>query len=221
MRCVLMTLLLGLLLGPALPAHAGDDKLPDQVRADAEYAVLDGRPQDLYAVLANHRQDYGPFPLILANYWWRKTPAPAVRPDAAGALSDPERWAFLGRSEAPYPAAPGGGAVDPYPLLRALIADRIQRETHGSAGLPAASPLAAYLEATGGGRDKDEAQFIGFALEMMTRSYIGDDNAAEAFRADAAARKLHDRNRLLFLTGLGALLVLSFVATLVVGRRRG
>ncbi len=212
--------LLGVLLLGGLTDASADD-LPDAVRADAEYALLDGRPQDLDSVLANHRRGYGPFPWVLARHWWRKSPAPAVVAGSTKAMTDAERWAFEGSSELPYPAPPGGGAVDPYPLLRALINDRLLRETQGSAGLPEASPLAAYLMATGGGRDKDEGRFIGFALDMMTRSYRGDDDAAEEFRADAAARKLQDQNRLLYLTSLGALLVLTFVATLVVGRKRG
>jgi len=192
-------------------------------RATAERKFLAGRLEDLPLVLDGARTAQDRLPLILAAHWWRRTPgaaaADSVQPDDLA--SRRVAWARAGLFEPPYPLAGSGGAeAEPYPLLRALIEDRIRRETQGAKGLPEEGPLAAYLKAPGRTPTREETWDLKNTMRMMIRSYRGDRDPAEEFRSDRRARALHDQNRLIYLTSLAALMVLSFVGLLVVSRTR-
>lgn len=219
-----MAFLLAIALGDlGLAQGASAEELPEYVHATAEGKFLAGRLQDLAGVLDKASTPRDRFPLVLAAHWWRRSPGDLPDASTQPASLDAKRllWAFRGGFEPPYPGYGSGGAEEePYPLLRALIDDRIRRETQGAQGLPEEGPLAAYLQRSEGDRPKNEAWDLRNGMEMMIRNYRGDADPADEFRRDRAARALHDRNRLLYLTSLAAFMVLSFVGLLIAGRSR-
>lgn len=218
--CALAAFALAVLASLATPARA-EDGLPDELRMNAEHAFLDGRLQDLPVILDPATTPTDRFPLALAAHWWRRTPQTAGSAGAPGEGLGGARiaWARAGRYKPPYPL-PGGGARDPYPLITALVLDRIQRETVGAKGLPENSPLEAYLAATGGGRTRAEGEVVQFALAMQRRSYVGDDDPAAMARLDKHANRVANQARVIYLGLLGSLLVSAFLATLFVSRSR-
>ncbi|MDA1193855.1 MAG: hypothetical protein O2894_01585, partial [Planctomycetota bacterium] len=117
----------------------------------------------------------------------------------------------------PLPAA---GEEEPYPLIDALVRDRIRRETLGAAGLPEDGPLARYAAAHDGGRTPEEAWVLTYAMDMQRRCYVGYEDPLQTDAADQAADRLRLQARLFYLATLGATIVLSFFGALVVGRRR-
>lgn len=209
------------LLSAATVAQA-EEGLSDKTRVRAEHAIVDGRQQDLPGILQDATTPRDRFPLELDAHWWRRTPAEvAPRDDISDDTLDGRRiaWARAGGTKLPYPV-PSGGADEPYPLLTALVEERIRRETVGAAGLPQDSPLRHYLTSVDGGRDDLEGRTIEFCLAMQTRSYIGDEDPAEQARLDKKADLAANLARVLYLGLLGSLLVSAFLATLFVSRDR-
>lgn len=230
---LLPAVLLGLLAGLGARRAAAEDPAPldPRVRASAEQAFAYGRLGDVEALLGEGKAAVDREPLVLASDFWRLSPTrPAGARHAIGPSVSERRigWVMRGRplwqagsspvgpGAAPYPE-PAVGEPEPYPVLSALVRDRIRRETMGASGLPARSPLVEV---------RDEATSL-FVKTVMTPVYLGPQRDAwtEEERRDFDRRRdriasLASRNRLLALGGVGVLLALAAVAAFV-ARPRG
>ena len=217
------------------PAAADDAETKERLML-AEHAIVDGRLQDVPAVLRGGESPSEEVVREIARRWWRRMWSPQPVEAKDGDLQARRlAWALRGETEPPYPMPAGGGAEDPTPLLTALVRDRIHRETIGWYGLVTLpehggtsihpqtgpdSPLQAYLTATDGGRTPEEQAVLEFALAMQWRSYVGDEDPAEMDILDKKATKAANQARVIYLGLLGSLLVSAFLATLIVSRDR-
>lgn len=197
--------------GLASPAHA-DDAPARRAWAPEEQEFLLGR-YDQVGRLA-----------VVRDLWWRRAAtAPPPAPEASQALPD------LGDGGPPLaippPAEPGG-----WPLLVALLSDRVRRETRGSAGLPRESPLAALLPPSDPTRPSPESSatddLVVHALSLEEYVYRRgppeqDPDTAVSGPARAAAEQAHDLRRGAFQLGLltlAGLMLLSLLAGWIAGR---
>lgn len=132
-------------LGALGPRRAAADPASPEARARAERAFLDGRFDDMDAAVGAGTTLADAEPLAVRDLWWRPragyTP-PALAPDDRSLSARRLRWLLGdGRSRAEAYPRPGPDETDPYPLLTALVEERLRRETVGADGLPEAHPL--------------------------------------------------------------------------------
>jgi len=209
------------------PARAEE---PDaETRRRAEYAFYVGRLWDLDGILGRPDAPQAAadrLPLLVRDLWWRGPVVPGEGvaayppgdPDPAHALAQ-ARLAWLGAGgRGPWPV--DERVQDPYPLLTALVQDRIRRERVGSAGLPDDGPIEAWWIANEATVDGRVREVFPLTYGMMVRSYRGDEDPREARELDREARDLRNRNKVLWLGLLGALLATAFIASVVVARPR-
>ena len=225
MRTACLSLLVIAALAGLAPA-ARADGIDAETRRRAEIAFYEGRLWALDEILRDATGDSDRLPLLVRDAWWRGPVPPTgawvdlVRGDVDEAfllLAARNRWLGAGGG-GDWPVA--GDADDPYPLLTALIQDRLRRELVGSAGLPEDGPIEAWWLEHEQEVDGPAREVFGLTYGMMVRSYRGDADPREERALDRQARTLANRNKLLWLGLLGALMSLSFIAALVVGRSR-
>jgi len=173
--------------------------LPPEVRAMAGRAFLEGRYEDLDAILSAATSDADRFPLVLYRTWWRLE-------DGVSSASPPPT------------AAPGGGAA--WALIDALRLDRNIRETLGGRSLPEASPLMTLRRGLDEKKDAEAIWFLEDVFRLMSETY-GEPEPLTAKELDHYQR-LRNTARITALASLGAFLVLCFFAAVVVmGGRSG
>lgn len=132
-------------LGALVPRPAAAGPASAEARARAERAFLDGRFDDLDAAVGAGTTLADAEPIAVRDLWWRPragyTP-PTVAPDDGSLSARRLRWLLTGgRSRAEAYPQPGPDEMDPYPLLTALVVERMRREDLGADGLPEAHPL--------------------------------------------------------------------------------
>jgi hypothetical protein len=250
-RCVaLLASVLAVLLAAAPRVRA--DELPAATRHAVERAWFEGRLGDLDTILAHSDPAAAQLPLRLRDAWWR---GPLARGAAHGGSHGDLRLRRLGWIAAggpgPWPMPATASEREPWPLLSALVRDRVRRDRHGAAGLPEHGPLEAYwggesfedendnghwdegetfVDENGNGvydkghedgMDRAERYQFRFAWDMAVRCYRGDEDPEEEATRDRDAHELGNRAEAIWLGALGALLSLSFIASVVVARRRG
>lgn len=227
-RGALLLLLLAATAVAEAPRALAEEGLDASTRRRAELAFFEGRLWDLDGLLAatGGQTDPDHLPILVRDRWWR-----GHREGARGSIepargdADPAFELFLARlrwlaggGEGPWPVS--AAVEDPYPLLTALIQDRIRRERIGSAGLPADGPLEAWWLANEPSVDGPVREVFRVTYGMAVRCYHGDEDLREARELDRKARTLGNRNEVLWLGLLGALAALAFIASLVVSRAR-
>ena len=209
---------IGLAVGAAVArAAAAGEPLPEEARRRAEDAFVIGRLEDLGAALGTGTEPVDLEPLLVTDLFWRLPPLGregARATEHEGLSSRRIAWArqYRERRAAGVPAPgeypmPEGAALDPYPRLTALVLDRLRRESLGVTGLPYGGPLKAL--------DSDPA--IAWFLERLARpAYLGlkpgdftPEERAQEQRLVDERQSLADRNRLLGLSGVAALLALA------------
>jgi len=197
------------------PAWAGEPT--QEVRNLMELAVLEGRAHDVGTIRRAAKADgpLGFWPAAVVDLWWR--PDPSVRTtyeklvgDATGLMGERYRWLLAAPPRAPYPM-PKDGLQDPYPVLSALILDRMRRDEIGLEGLPEASPLEQHRKHP----NERMAWFANEAANDMARTYYGVPRTGEEIRLQEKADELAVRNMLL---ALGMVLLLLLVPVWI-GRR--
>lgn len=193
--CVIAVLLVaGVLAHPC--AHAKE--LPREVRAMAERAFLEGRFDDLETILVAAKYERDRYPLELHTTWWRV-------PD--GAVPTPD---------APLEQPGSGGPF--WPLLRALAADRDFRESRGARDLPERSALLAYRQGLDEEKDSETIWFLEDVFRLMRETY-GEPEPLSAKERRHYTR-IENTAKIAALASLGAFIVLTFFAALIVGRTR-
>ncbi len=191
-------LIAGLLASGAFAAPwAHAEELTPEARLDVEHAVMAGRLDDAVTALKSSDHPADLRVLGLLESWWRGPVGLKTHAAKQGAVD-------------------GGG---PYPLIRALVEDRVRRETQGSEGLPGASPLEAYWKSHQATMTKDQDWVFQNVYRMMVRSYQGDEDPHAQSVLDRAARDGMLTAKLAWLCSLGAFLVLCFFGALIVARR--
>jgi hypothetical protein len=174
----------------ATPAVLADG-LPPEARRGAEQEFLIGRPDLLEDRLEGAETAEDLFPFALRDLWWRGGPDAEVRAGfeaaAAGATGvTARRYAWLlGGGAGPYPAATG---EDPWPVLTALVEERLRRERDGPEGLPGAGPLA-RLEAPASWAPW-YTEWRAYVLEdVQASAYGGGERAVRAARPEEEAAR--------------------------------
>lgn len=203
-------------------AHA---EVSETVRRMAERAFLEGRLGDLDEILAGATSQADRLPVLLRDHWWRPRPGrkPAALQPETG-LDDLARarlaWLRAPAPKPPYPTAGGGG--DPYPVITALVQDRLRRETRGHEGLPEDGPL----EALAGRLDPEERRREIYFLAERTHQQMEDAYGGPApypGQAEdvAQAAELRSRNGTLAALSLLVFLLLPILLGRFAFRGRG
>jgi hypothetical protein len=160
--------LLAIALSPA--ALAEPEPLSVEARRRAERAFFFGRFEDVDAILgASNAPIDRELPEILHRYW-RSDDRTSLPVEGTSVSSRRIRWthAWHALPVAEY-FGPAADEAEPYPLLTALVLDRLRRETKGIAGLAAESPLAALRD--------EAAQAL---LDRKRFAYEGPEPSAHA-----------------------------------------
>ena len=159
----------------AVPAWAEED-IPLGVRDAVEQAWLEGRLELLEGLLGEYATEtpQGTGPIALRDTVWRR-----------------KAWT---RGEEPTAM---GELEDPYPVLTALLADRLRRETRGAVGLPDQSPLMQLDARQELPQDQqDLLYYLDWQMRVVyTGRYPNDpDFDAEQKRIQQVAMLLEERN---------------------------
>ncbi|MDJ0973820.1 MAG: hypothetical protein QNJ98_05125 [Planctomycetota bacterium] len=231
-----LILVLALLCLVVPSAHA--EELTAEQRHAIVMAYLEGNPTGLRALLPSGRNADDWFPMILFEHWWR--PPTVAEPPEPSTLPEQEIWpdsadrkaSALTRRRIDWIAAPGpkaaypmpqAGETDPWPVLTALVQDRLLREQGGLAAVRAADPLGKLAErfrqaqAAGTLSKHREHQlwWIDQARNDFSYGYDGDpltpDQVASKEEGEAIAR----RNLILALISL----LLLIAVPILIGRR--
>jgi len=216
-RCLLPVLLV--LLGLALCASAAPAaEFAPEARHRAENAFLQGRLRDLDRILKGAASPLDRFPLWLRDTYWRSGPRKTPLQEGDRALFQAS-LAWIREPEGPHPLGHGGG--DPYPILTALVRDRLRREHRGGLGLPEESPLVVLALRLDPQTEKDETFFLGErSRALMGPVYKGVVPDAADRKLEAESRRLRGRNERWALISLGLFLLLALVLAREVTRRR-
>ncbi len=202
------------LLACASAVHAKE--LPESIRRMADRAFLEGRLDDLDDILTAAEEPIDRLPLLVRDTWWRMAGRAGVRRAAsnAGDALIMKRLEWLKLPEASAWPVPRDGEADPYPILTALIQDRVRREWKGHEGLPQDGPLKALAGRLDKRREKRTIWFLDrSSSHMMSVAYRGVSPHPDQVTADREAEDLRARNGLLAaLALLGFLLVPTLIA---------
>ncbi len=189
------------------------------VRTSMELAVLEGRARDVATIRKAAKADgpLGLWPQAVLDLWWRPDPSvqktyeALVGGDVNGLMGERYRWLFAAPPRGDYPM-PTDGATDPYPVLSALILDRVHRDRIGLAGLPERSPLNEHREHP----NERVAWFANAAENDMARTYYGGlPPRTEDVQLQEKADELEFRNGLLAL----AMVLLLVLVPIWIGRK--
>jgi len=181
-----------LVLAPAARAEG----LSPEVRHAVEIAFFQGRYEDVRRLLEGVTTPEDRWPLEVLDSWWR---GPATQPPPVGEHA--------------------GGGEGPYPLVAALVRERVRRERDGGAGLPEKGPVEAWWVEHEPGLTDPEHVLLRQVYDMMIRNLRGDEDAYEASQLDDEARKADMTAQIIWLASLGAFVVLGFFGMLLVVRR--
>ncbi len=217
-RRALGLLLACALMGEATPCARADD-LPTATRQMAELGMAEGRWEDLEGTLGAARTPRQRLPLEILAQWWRRSPGAAAAPLADDPLTARRLdWVAQG-SQGPYPELREGES-DPWPVLTALVQDRLHRERMGVQGLPHAGPLEACAERLD---PQTQARTIWFLRDhtrwQMTVSFRQMPPSAAEIKAQVRAEELAARNGWLGLAAIVLLLLATVVWVWWVERR--
>lgn len=198
-------------------ARAGEP-LPDETRRRAEDAFVSGRLDDLDAALGTSTAPIDLEALAVRDLYWRpRGGAAAALPAAAfdGSLSG-RRLAWLrdasrlsAPGEVPYPM-PAAGETDPWPLVTALVLDRLERESVGDASRAMGERLLSTRD----------PRLEWFFREYAAPAYgvpIGEPSEQDAKRREETDRLAARNARILVLALLG-FLILSFALGRLAGK---
>jgi hypothetical protein len=192
-------------------ARAEPEPLSAEARARAERVFLLGRFEDLDAILGASNAPVDREPLDVLHAYWRAGERRPEPPEDASLSAQRIRRVLAERDRlATYPA-PGPGGVDPYPVLSALVRDRIRRETQGVRGLPDGGPLA--------GVDDEGIRSYLPSLRVALGAVPWPADPEEATRAERMA-SLARRNGLLAAAAGTAFLVGALFLARRLGRAR-
>jgi hypothetical protein len=214
-RLLVLAGLLAVLLGGRVPASAREP-LPAASRERAERAFLDGRLDDLDAILGASADPVDVEALALRDLYWR--PREGVeeryRPAASGPSLSARRIAWClappppGGARPPYPV-PAVGEGDPWRRLAALVADREDREARGARALAGAGPLPAL----------HDPEVDWFVDNYARTALVGAPRSPEDEERAASARSLARRNRTVGLAAVAGYLALGALLAFLASRR--
>lgn len=214
-----LLVLLGAWLAASDPVWANEPT--QEVRILMELAILEGRAHDVATIRRASKADgpIGLWPQAVVDLWWR--PDPSIRTtyeklvgesmgERTGLMGARYRWLLSAPPRAAYPL-PEDGVEDPYPVITALIQERIRRDEIGLEGLPDSSPLYQH-------RNHPNERMAWFAKESgnhMARTYYGVPPKMDEIRMQEKADELALRNLLLAM----ATLLLLLLVPVWIGRR--
>lgn len=221
-RAAVLVAAVAVVLGAGAGAGlASAEPVSAAARARAEKAFASGHLDDVDAAVGAGTTLGDLEPLVVRDGWWRPRDGylpPVPPPDDASLSARRIRWvAAAARSDpGPYPTA-GAGEVDLYPVLTALVLDRLDRETVGGAGFPrtgrlwdAADPDVRYVWRAFGSP----------AYEGPKLDDYGPEDRVAAERAQARYASVVARNRGIAAGAVGGFTLAALLLGAAVGRRR-
>jgi hypothetical protein len=210
---MMRALVLALVFSVALACPAWAEGLTDQERERVTFAYLEGNLEALAPLEANASGPDELLPFAIRSLWWRPDPRASAAYDAAAAASEGLTRARYDWLMAPAPRGafpmPDVGESDPWPMISAIVADRIERERRGLDALlepGAIERLASILGALPDDQLDDASRealwYLDQALNQQSDVAYGVEPTEQDLADEQGAASIRRRNAILAVVSL-------------------